>query len=213
MKKVCISLIIILTSQFSFSQNDQYIKTMLATIEKLKSAKTVDALQPLAKQFENMINTEKFKWEPYYYAAYTYINMSYLEKKNVKKDEYLDLADRFLEKAVILNSKESEIQVLFALSSQKRIFVSPVTRGKKYVNLSNEYLEKAKKLNAENPRIYHVNALNVYLRPSLFGGGAAKAKPLFQEAKGKFAKFKPADALAPNWGNEENEKFLQECGK
>jgi hypothetical protein len=34
----------------------------------------------------------------------------------------------------------------------------------------------------------------------MFGGGAEAAKPLYEEAKAKYAAFRSTSPLAPNWG-------------
>ncbi len=45
-----------------------------------------------------------------------------------------------------------------------------------------------------------VGANNAYYTPKMFGGGAEAARPLYEEAKVRYAAFRPASALAPNWG-------------
>ena len=45
-----------------------------------------------------------------------------------------------------------------------------------------------------------MGANNVYYTPSVFGGGAEAAKPLYEEAKAKYAAFQPTSPLAPSWG-------------
>jgi hypothetical protein len=90
--------------------------------------------------------------------------------------------------------------VLQAYIYQARLGVSPMLRSMKYSKMVTEALAQAKKINPANPRIYLVQANNVYYTPAMFGGGAEVAKPLFQEAQTRFTAFKPASALAPNWG-------------
>jgi hypothetical protein len=45
-----------------------------------------------------------------------------------------------------------------------------------------------------------VQANNLYYTPKMFGGGADVAKPVYEDAKARFAAFKPSGPLAPNWG-------------
>jgi hypothetical protein len=73
-------------------------------------------------------------------------------------------------------------------------------RSMKYSQMVTETVAQAKALNPANPRPYLVEANNVYYTPSMFGGGAEAAKPLYEEAKAKYAAFKPANALVPSWG-------------
>jgi hypothetical protein len=48
-----------------------------------------------------------------------------------------------------------------------------------------------------------VGANNVYYTPSIFGGGAEAAKPLYEEAKAKYAAYRLASPLLPNWGQDQ----------
>ena len=73
-------------------------------------------------------------------------------------------------------------------------------RSMKYSGLVRETVAKAQQLNPANPRACLVEANNVYYTPKMFGGGADKAKPLYEQAQAKFAAFVPAGPLAPNWG-------------
>ena len=73
-------------------------------------------------------------------------------------------------------------------------------RSMKYSRMVTEAVAQAKALNPANPRAYLVGANNVYYTPSVFGGGAEAAKPLYEEAKAKYAAFQPASPLAPSWG-------------
>jgi hypothetical protein len=45
--------------------------------------------------------------------------------------------------------------------------------------------------------------------PEAYGGGAAKALPLYQTAEEKFKAFQPKSEISPNWGKEINENELK----
>ena len=45
-----------------------------------------------------------------------------------------------------------------------------------------------------------MQANNLYFTPKMFGGGAEVAKPVYDEAKTRYAAFRPAGPLAPSWG-------------
>ncbi|MDP2334882.1 MAG: hypothetical protein Q8N05_00230 [Bacteroidota bacterium] len=64
-------------------------------------------------------------------------------------------------------------------------------------------------MNPDNPRVYYLRATMTFHTPEAYGGGAAKALPLFQKADEKFKIFKPKTAISPNWGNEMNEAELK----
>jgi hypothetical protein len=73
----------------------------------------------------------------------------------------------------------------------------------------NESLDKALALNPDNPRVYYLRATMTFHTPEAYGGGAAKALPLYQMAAEKFQFFKPKTEISPNWGKELNEADLK----
>ena len=75
-----------------------------------------------------------------------------------------------------------------------------------------ETVALAKSLNPANPRPYLIEANQVYYTPEMYGGGAGKARPLYELAKAKFAAFRPAGPLAPNWGESYLATRLQSYG-
>jgi hypothetical protein len=116
------------------------------------------------------------------------------------KDKYLDQAEASLAQARKLGGDESELLVLQAYIYQARLGISPMARSGKYSRMVMEVLEQAKALNPANPRIYLVQGNNLHFTPKMFGGGPEVAKPVFEEGKARFATFKPANSLSPNWG-------------
>ena len=90
--------------------------------------------------------------------------------------------------------------MLQAYIYQARLGISPMVRSLQYSRMVNETLALAKALNPANPRLYLVQANNLYFTPEMFGGGAAAAKPVYDEALARYAAFRPASPLAPSWG-------------
>ena len=142
-------------------------------------------------------------WLPRYYQAYALIEQARLSKvPGAAKDQLLDQADAQLTQAKQLHGDESELQALQALSYQGRLSISPMERGQEYSELVMQTLDLAKTLNPANPRPYLIEANQLYYTPEEYGGGAGLAQPHYEVAKAKFAAFRPANALAPNWGSE-----------
>jgi hypothetical protein len=140
-------------------------------------------------------------WLPQYYQSYALLLNCFQSKESGDiKDKTLDQAEAALGRARKLGGDESELLVLQAYIYQARLGVSPMMRSAKYSGMVNETLAQAKKLNPANPRIYLVQANNLYFTPKMFGGGADAAKPVYDEAKARYAAFKPSTALMPNWG-------------
>jgi hypothetical protein len=178
-----------------------YADLMAATITELLGTGDPAQLKQLASKFERASTVAPTDWLPAYYQAYALMLTSFQSKEDEEvKDKYLDQAEAALARAGKQGGDASEQLVLQAYIHQARLGISPMTRAMKYPRLVTEALEAAKKHNPNNPRIYLVEANNVYYTPKMFGGGAEAAKPLYEQAQAKFAAFKPANSLAPNWG-------------
>jgi hypothetical protein len=148
------------------------------------------------------------EWATNYYAAYSKVQLSYMEKDAAKKDAYLDDADMYLKEAVRLMGKDNdETYVLAAMIANARISVNGQARWQKYGKVFDENLEKAKAINPDNPRIYLVRGISKFYTPKMFGGGKKAAMPYFEKADGLFAKETGTDILRPTWGRQTNEYF------
>lgn len=178
-----------------------YTTLMAATIQELMSTGDPAKLQQADAKLERAAQVAPTDWLPRYYQAYARTITSFVSKQEDEaKDKYLDQAEAALAQARKLGGEESELLVLQAYIYQARLSISPMLRSMKYSKMVAETLAQAKKINPANPRIYLVQANNVYYTPAMFGGGAEVAKPLFQEAQTRFAAFQPSSVLAPNWG-------------
>jgi hypothetical protein len=193
------------------AQDQNYYQSMGKCLQNYATAQTIADWQSIANQFDRISNVEKREWLPLYYAAQSTIFMAFQEQDKSKIDAYLDQAQKYIDKALEIKKDESEISVIQAMLYQARINVDMMGRGMQYSMKANECLEQAKEFNAENPRIYYLQAQNIFYTPEQFGGGKKNALPIFQQAKEKFDKFVPASQLAPNWGKEQNEQQLALC--
>jgi len=208
MKKSIFTLVLVLLFSVGFA-NDAYQKAMSQSIEKLFQAKTIPEYVEVANQFERISQIEKAEWLPLYYASFAYIMISFQEAENTKKDQYLDQAQKYLDQAMAIEPNESELYMLQGFLYPSRINIDPMGRGMTYMGKMNESLDKALALNPDNPRVYYLRATMTYHMPEAYGGGAAKALPLFQTAAEKFMIFKPKTEISPNWGKEMNDAELK----
>jgi hypothetical protein len=178
-----------------------YPELLGATIAQVMNTGDAAELKALAAKLERAAAVAPADWLPRYYQAYALlINVFQSKEGGDAKDATLDKAEAALGQARKLKSDESELLTLQAYIYQARLGVSSMLRSMKYSRLMTETVAQAKALNPANPRPYLVGANNVYYTPSMFGGGAEPAKPLYEEAKAKYAAFRPASPLAPNWG-------------
>jgi hypothetical protein len=181
-----------------------YADMLGATIAAVMNTGDAAELKALANKLERAAAVAPADWLPRYYQAYALlINVFQSKEDSDAKDATLDQAEAALTQARQLKGDESELLALQAYLYQARLGISPMLRSAKYSRLVNETVAQAKKLNSANPRPYLVGANNVYYTPSIFGGGAEAAKPLYEEAKAKYAAYRPASPLAPNWGQDQ----------
>ena len=186
----------------------KYETVMKANIDKMYQTSSSDELEALASLFFRIGEAEKNKWIPYYYSSYSYVSITFSISEDTKEtDRQLDKAQEMLDKALELSPNESELYVLQGLIHSMRI-TSP-TRGMKYSMLSNEALSRAEKLNPDNPRLWFCKAQNLFYTPSMFGGGAEKALPLYEKADRLFKAFQPPHELWPAWGETFNAQQIE----
>ncbi len=212
MKKSVLILVLFLLSGVTFA-NDAYQNAMKQAIDKLFQCQSVQEYVDVANQFERISATETKEWLPLYYASFSYIMISFRETDNAKKDQYLDQAQKYLDKAMSIEPNESELFMLQGFLYPSRINIDPINRGMALVGKMNAALDKALELNPDNPRVYYLRATMTNNMPEAFGGGAAKALPLYQKAAEKFELFKAKSEIHPNWGKEINAADLQKIQK
>ena len=190
---------------------DAYTALMTATITELMSTGDPVALKAVAAKLERAATVAPTDWLPRYYQAYALvINVFQSKEDGDTKDKTLDQAEAALAQARKLHGDESELLTLQAYAHQARLGIAPMSRSRKYSELVGEAVAQAQALNPANPRPYLVEANNVYFTPRMFGGGADKAKPLYEQAQAKFAAFVPAGPLAPNWGQRQLQGRLKQ---
>lgn len=212
MKKSVFILALLLLSGITFA-NEAYQNAMKQAIDKLFQSQTIQEYVNVANQFERISTMEKKEWLPMYYASFSYIMISFKEADNAKKDQYLDQAQKYLDQAMNIEPNESELFMLQGFLYPSRINIDPINRGMALMGKMNAALDKALELNPNNPRVYYLRATMTANMPEAFGGGAAKALPLYQKAAEKFELFKPKSEIYPNWGKELNANELQKIQK
>ena len=178
-----------------------YPQQLAATVRELMNTSDPAALLADAAQLERAAAGAPQDWLPRYYRAYALTTSTFVSKEDgAAKDKALDQAEAALAQARQLGGDQSELLALQALIYQARIRVDFMTRGQEYSEQATEAATQARALNPANPRPYLIIANNVYYTPAAYGGGPAAARPLLEEAKTKFDAFRPASALAPDWG-------------
>lgn len=208
MKKLVLSFVTVAVLALNVGAAD-YKEVMEAAIQKMYQAKTAEELNGLANQFARISEAEKNEWLPGYYAAYCYVTIvSQMNPEKTVAAKYLDMAQENIGRIQQRAKDESDIYALQALIYQLRI--TDMNDGMKYSPMASEALAVAESLNSENPRVYYLRGTNTFYTPEMYGGGAGKAKPLFEKAMALFATAKPKE-LYPSWGKEHAAIMLEQC--
>ena len=182
---------------------------MTAIIAEQSAANTAADVQATLAKLERAVAAAPAAWEPRYYQARAYLKMGFGGKADDARDKSFDQAEAALNAAKILaGADQAELLIMQAYVLQGRIMVSPMTRGVVYTGRVQEALGQAKALAPNNPRVYLLLANDLFYRPAFFGGGAEKARPLYERAKALFGTFRPATALSPTWGEKNADSAL-----
>lgn len=207
-----ITLLLVLISFNSFAQNagPKFTQATKSGLELIANAKGAEDYLKAENHFERIAAVETKEWLPSYYAAYCNLYAGYMTADKELKDQYWDKALLEIDKADALSSNNSEIYALKGALQFMKMSVDPRTRMY-LMGESAGSLEKAATLNPENPRIYLIRGQDVFYTPEAFGGGKVKAKSLLESAVAKFAIFKPANTIDPNWGAESAKALLAQC--
>ncbi len=212
MKKTIFTLVALVIAAVSFAQNQKYVAAMKKNIILMDSAfGKPDLFLGLANTFERIGTAEKSEWLPYYYASLCRINVGFMQKDMSLNDPLADASEVLLNKADSLMPNNSEISCAKSMIATLRMLVNAQQRFMQYGAVSEKALQAAMKQDTTNPRPYMLKGQTLKGTPEQFGGGCKVAKTFLQTAVDKFATFKPATELLPNWGEKYTMGLLKEC--
>ena len=212
MKKSILSTIVLLASVVTFAQSEKYTAAMKKNLAAMDSSfKNPPELLNLANNFERIASAEKNQWLPYYYAAFCQVNYGFIQQDKEKTDGYADKATELIAKADSLSPNNSEISCIKSMIASCHMMVDPMQRWQEYGQESSSNMDAAMQQDANNPRPYYLKGQGLKYTPEQFGGGCKTAKPQLQTALDKYATFKPASDINPNWGREQTEALINGC--
>ena len=214
MKKIIILSAIIITSISSFAQNEKFVAAMKKNIVQIDSAfSKPENFISLANTFERIGTSEKTQWLPFYYAALCRVNYSYKQPDASGNDVIAEYATRLINKADSLMPNNSEISCVKSMIAGIQLMVNPMQRYAQYGAASQKAMAMAMQQDPANPRPYMLKGQNLKFTPANFGGGCKPAAAPLATAIEKFAAFKPASDIAPNWGRMYTETMVKECAE
>jgi len=211
MKKIVLSIAVVLFSLVSMAQKAEFYQAMGEALPQYASCKGVTDFQALGNKFEMIANVEKSEWLPLYYHAHCYILMSFMEQDVAKKDSYLDVAEKSVNKLIEMAPTEAEVFVLQAFFYSGRLVVNPMERGQRYGQLSGQAIGKALALDATNPRAKMMEIQMNMGTARFFGTDPNSFCPQAKDLLAKWDDFKPKSPLYPNWGKNQVEEIVKGC--
>lgn len=202
---------LLVTSTFLLQAQDKYTTSMLKNIDALYKNKTIDEYQASVNAFERIAAVEKNKYEPYYYAAFGDIMIAANETAPEKKDAWLDLASKAVDKANSLKPNDSEVVALEGFIHMIRVTVDPASRGQEYSGKAFTAFNKALALNPENPRALALLGRMQFGTAKFFGSDINEACATSGKALENFETYKSTGSLAPHWGKTIAEEIKSNC--
>jgi len=207
MKQVLFALLL-MAATTAHAQSDKYIAVMKKNLTLLDSAKTSQDFISVANAFERIGDAEKNQWLPYYYSGLALSSMGWADTK-LDKDANAAKINALCDKAESIE-KNAEIYALRNMAATQQLLVDPQTRWQTYGQQASAALQEGMKLDPNNPRLYYLQGMSIFGTPEAFGGGKAKAKPLFEKAVALFKTFQ-LKPLYPNWGEKQAIDMLAKC--
>lgn len=207
MKQFLLS-IAMLVSVAAFSQTDKYTMAMQKNLAMLDSAKTAADLNAASAAFERVGDAEKTQWLPYYWAALAKVRIGWIDN-SADKDKLAGETKMIIAKGEAINSN-SEFQSLRDMAAVQQMMVNPQERWQTFGTEAATALQKGMQMDPKNPRLYYLQGMSVFNTPEQFGGGKAKAKPIFQQASDLY-KTEEKKPLYPTWGAEQTDQMLAQC--
>jgi hypothetical protein len=207
MKSIILSAFILCTLTVA-AQSDKYVEAMKKNLAQLDAGKTSADFQAAANAFERIGDAEKTQWLPYYYAGLALTRSGWIDTK-LDKDANAARIFALCDKAEAIE-KNAEIYTIRNMASTQQMMVDPQNRWQTNGQEASKARQDGLKLDPNNPRLYYLEGMSVFNTPETFGGGKAKAKPIFEKAVELYKKEEPKP-LYPHWGKEEAAEMLVKC--
>lgn len=203
--------------------NAKYISAMQSNLTKMSKAKSADDYQNIYNTFERIASNESNEWEATYYMAFIKTVQAFEAKDKTAAEEPLSLLTEKLKAKIDMPSlaenqaAQSEIHALIAMMYSARMMANPMELGQKFMPLNGKHLGMAERLNKENPRVWLLQAQNLFYTPEAFGGNKRKSKDLAQKAIELYSmegrERIPQRTIMPTWGLDQAEGLLKELEK
>ncbi|PSL44359.1 hypothetical protein CLV51_106225 [Chitinophaga niastensis] len=211
-KQIITALALVLFSIAGFAQTTAAADALQNAVTKLDQAQTARDYEVLEKTFAG-IAAQSNAWLPYYYAAFCNAKIGFLYQDDGDKIEpYSNRGEEQAKKAASLldtvrqKNELSEVYTVLSMVYRTKVFINPMTYGRKYGMLSDQYLRQATQLYPQNPRAAYVAAWVKYNTPKMWGGDKQLAKQLATESLQHLGN--ASAGVNPHWGKAEDTELL-----
>lgn len=194
------------------SQGNEFTQVMGETLKQYSTCKTIDDFQTVGNRFALIASNEQTQWLPLYYHAHCYIIMSFIDQPDaIKKDNYLDIAEKSIKKMIELVPEESEVYALQSFLYLARLVIDPMARGLQYGPLSLQTAGIALGLDSGNPRAKLIKLQSEIGTARFFGKDAKEFCPQAIALIANWDNYQTKSPLHPKWGKNQVEKIVEGC--
>lgn len=214
MKKLVFTIVILAAAYFtSGAQGKTTTDALQNAVTKLDRATKAKEYEALEKEFLSIAEQQHKNWLPYYYAAFCNAKIGFInqddgegiEPFSIRGEEQAQKAKALLD-TVRQKTELSEVYTVLSMVYRTKVFINPMTYGRKYGTLSQQYRTKAQILNPKNPRAIYVKAWEMYKTPRIWGGNKELGKQLAEQSLALLKD--PGTGVSPHWGKAESQELL-----
>jgi len=213
MKKVIIIFLgLFLSTNLSLSGQSNYQAYMQESIAMYDSVKTMADYQNIVNRFDRIAQAEGEEWLPNYYVGLTYVYMSFVQGlEDDKRDEYLDQALAYAEKAEEIAGSNVETTVLTGYAYLAKVSVSPALRGMTMSGKVSGYFEKALAMSPDNPRANLMLGRWKFGMAQFFGSDVSESCALMQKSLRLYEAQAEDTGIMPSWGKGQAQGMYKNC--
>jgi hypothetical protein len=214
MKKTTLFLCAMLIATVAMGGDDTYLQKMEETLGGFSSCSSVEDFQNLANRFRVIANVKKEEWLPLYYEAQCYIMISFRGDLSAEeKDNYLHKASSIIENMTDFAPQEAEIEVLKAFYFTGSLVVNPPQRAMETTPLIHAAIARALAMEPDNPRALFLRISNEMGTASYFGEDTGLFCEQARELLQNWDNYTLKSPIHPNWGKDEIEGIVNNCGQ